>query len=111
VIVDSSIFTGGGTMAHDASVGELRNRPVALLHPVTAAQMTLPLERGDVIELTGPGGARLGGLMVLIDEGVPEGAVVLIDGIPEAPVNALGGVPGVTVSSKRSARELLGAQA
>jgi hypothetical protein len=64
-----------------------------------------------VIELTGPGGARLGGLTVLIDEGVPEGAVVLIDGIPEAPVNALAGVPGVTVSAKRSARELLGAQA
>jgi NADH-quinone oxidoreductase subunit G len=111
VIIESSIFTGGGTMAHDASAGELRTRPVAILHPATATQMTQPLERGDVIELAGPGGVRLGGLTVVIDEGVPQGAVVLLDGIPEAPVNALRGVPGVTVSAKRSARELLGAQA
>ena len=73
--------------------------------------MTVPLERGDVIELAGPGGVRLPGLTVAIDEDVPQGAIVLVDGIPEAPVNALRGVPGVTVASKRSARELLGAQA
>jgi NADH-quinone oxidoreductase subunit G len=111
VIVDTSIFTGGGTMAHDLHASELRTRATARVHPVTAAQMTLPLERGDVIELAGPGGVRLAGLTVVIDADVPEGAVVLIDGIPEAPVNALAGVPGVTVSAKRSARELLGAQA
>lgn len=111
VIVDSSVFAGGGTMAHDPSVSELRIRPVALLHPVTASRMTQPLERGDVIEVGGPGGVRLGGLHVLLDEGVPQGAIVLVDGIPEAPVNALGGVPGVTVTSKRSARELLEVQA
>jgi NADH-quinone oxidoreductase subunit G len=97
VIVESTMFTGGGTLAHDAQLGELRTPPRATIHPQTAAQMTNPLARGDVINITAPGGLRLDGLTVAFDENVPAGAVVLVDGIPAAPLNALRGAPGVTV--------------
>jgi NADH-quinone oxidoreductase subunit G len=110
VIVESTIFTGGGTMAHDARLGELRTPARATIHPKTAGQMTIPLVRGDVIDIGGPGGVRLDGLTVVLDERVPAGAVVLVDGIPEAPLNALRGALSVTVTSKRSALEQLGVE-
>jgi NADH-quinone oxidoreductase subunit G len=111
VIVESTIFTGGGTMAHDARLEELRTTPRATLHPQTAAGMTIPLVRGDVIDIAGPGGVKLEGLTVVLDENVPTGAVVLVEGIPSAPLNALRGAPSVTVIAKRSVVELLGVQA
>ena len=62
VVVESTIFTGGGTLAHDAQLDELRTPPRATIHPQTAAQMTIPLVRGDVIDIAGPGGVKLRGL-------------------------------------------------
>jgi NADH-quinone oxidoreductase subunit G len=109
VIVGSSIFTGGGTLAHDAQLGELRTPPSATIHPQTAIAMELL--RGDVIDVAAPGGARLDGLTVAYDERIPAGAVVLIDGIPDAPLNVLGGALSVHVVAKRSAGTLLEARA
>jgi len=110
VIVESTIFTGGGTLVHDVSLVELRTPPRATIHPKTAAQMTIPLVHGDVIDLSGPGGVRLDGLAVVLDENVPAGAVVLVVGILGAPLGALRGAPSVAVASKRSVLEQLGVQ-
>jgi anaerobic selenocysteine-containing dehydrogenase len=98
LIVGSTIFSGGGTMAHDERMGELRTPPRATIHPQTAA--ALKLSRGDVIDVAAPGGARLDGLAVAFDPHVPPNAVVLVDGLPAAPLNALGGALSVHVVAK-----------
>jgi NADH-quinone oxidoreductase subunit G len=109
VIVETSIFAGGGTLAHDVRIAELRAPAHATIHPQTAAAMQLAA--GDEIDLAGPGGVRLNGLTVAVAERVPAGFVALLDGVPSAPLNALRGALGVTVAAKRSARELLEARA
>jgi anaerobic selenocysteine-containing dehydrogenase len=98
VIVAANIFSGGGTMAHDTSLGGLRIAPQASIHPRTAAGMKLG--RGDVIDVAGPDRGRIEGLAVVLDENVPEGAVVLIEGVPNAPLNALRGAINVHVAAK-----------
>jgi len=101
VIVEQSIFTGGGTLAHDARLAHLRTPARATVHPTTGAAFgVLP---GDGIDLLGYGGAKLDGLSIAFDEAVPAGAIVLVDGIPAAPLNALRGAVRVTISAKRSA--------
>jgi NADH-quinone oxidoreductase subunit G len=109
VIVASSIFAGGGTMAHDERLTELRTRARATIHPTTGGLMRLV--RGDVIDVAAPGGARLDDLTVAFDEHVPLGAVVLVDGIPGAPLNALCGALSVHVTAKRGAHDLAEARA
>jgi len=109
VIAGATIFSGGGTMAHDARLGELRTPPQATIHPQTGGSMKLV--RGDVIDVAAPDGGRIEGLAVVFDARVPAGAVVLVDGIPGAPLNALGGALSVHVTAKRSAAALLEAQA
>jgi NADH-quinone oxidoreductase subunit G len=96
VIAGSTIFTGGGTMAHGPRLWERRTRACATIHPQTAA--TMQLVAGDAIDVAGPEGGRLEGLTVALDENVPEGAAVLVDGVPEAPLNALGGALSVHVT-------------
>jgi NADH-quinone oxidoreductase subunit G len=98
VIVGSTIFSGGGTMAHDTRLSELRTPPLATVHPKTAALMKLV--RGDMVDVAAPGGARLEGLRVAFDSNVPAGAIVLVDGIPGAPLNALGGALSVHVTAQ-----------
>ena len=109
MIVSSTIFTGGGTLANDARLAELRTPARASIHPQSAA--LLGLCAGDEIDVAGPGAVRLDGLTVVIDAGVPAGAVVLVDGIPEAPLNTLRGALSVTIAAKRSAAELAEARA
>ena len=93
VIPETTIFTGGGTLAFDAAIAELRTAPRATLHPDTAA--ALALVDGDVVDATGANGAVLRGLALRVDERVPAGAVALVDGIVQAPLNALGASPSV----------------
>jgi NADH-quinone oxidoreductase subunit G len=102
VIPESTIFTGGGTLAFDAAVAELRTAPRATVHPDTAA--SLGLTGGDVVNATGaaPATAATGGeaavlrdLVVRIDDRVPAGAVALVEGIVQAPLGALGASPSI----------------
>ena len=88
VIRETTIFTGGGTLAFDARLAALRTQPRAKLHPETAR--ALGLAPGDLVN-AGANGAELRDLAVIVDEKVPAGAVALVDGIPAAPLNALGG--------------------
>ncbi len=109
VIAAANILSGGGTMAHDTTLAGLRIGPQASIHPRTAAAMKLG--RGDLIDVAGPDRGRIDGLSVVLDEHVPEGAVVLVEGVPGAPLNALRGAVNVHVAGKRSANALLEAQA
>jgi NADH-quinone oxidoreductase subunit G len=88
VIADHAIFTGGGTLAFDRRIAELRVRPRATLHPDTAAAGDLA--DGDIVNVSASTGATLRELVVVVDVRVPVGAVALLDGIPSAPLNALG---------------------
>jgi NADH-quinone oxidoreductase subunit G len=101
VVVETSIFAGGGTLAHDDRLGALRAVARASVHPATAA--AFGLLDGDAIDLAGPERTRLDGLTVALDARVPEGAVAIVDGVPGAPANALRGAVAVTVAAKRRA--------
>jgi NADH-quinone oxidoreductase subunit G len=89
VIRETTIFTGGGTLAFDQRLAELRTQPRARVHPDTARAFALG--DGDLVDVSAAGGAMLTDLPVVVDPGVPAGAVALVDGIPRAPLNALGG--------------------
>jgi NADH-quinone oxidoreductase subunit G len=88
VIAEHTIFTGGGTLAFDARIAELRTRPRASIHPQTA--VALGIGDGDPVDVVSAGGATLRELVVVVDPRVPAGAVALVDGLPTAPLNALG---------------------
>ena len=109
VIVERSIFTGGGTLAHDVQLAHLRTPARATVHPSTGS--AFGVAPGDGIDVLGYGGVTLEGVTVVFDERVPAGAIVLVDGIPAAPLNALGNAIRVTISAKRPPGELLEAQA
>jgi NADH-quinone oxidoreductase subunit G len=87
VIRETTIFTGGGTLAYDPRIAELRTLPRATLHPETAAPLGLAPD--DVVTASTEH-AALHDLTVVIDPRVPPGAVALVDGIAAAPLNALG---------------------
>ena len=109
IIAEQTIFTGGGTLAHDVRLAHLRTIAGATLNPKTGAAFgVLP---GDGVDLLGYGGVTLPGLTVAFSESVPEGAIVLVDGIPSAPLNALQGAVRVTISAKRRGVDFLEAQA
>jgi NADH-quinone oxidoreductase subunit G len=96
VIPQSAIFTGGGTLAFDPTIAELRARPRATLHPRTGN--ALGLADGDLVDVgAATGGATLRDLTVAVDERIAENAVGLVDGLVEAPLNALGVNPAVRV--------------
>ncbi len=103
VIAESSVFTGGGTLAHDERLAQLRNLPRAVVHPATAARFDLT--DGDSIDVAGPEQTRLDGLTVVLDERITGGAIALLDGVPDAPLGALRGAPSVTIAAKRRANE------
>jgi NADH-quinone oxidoreductase subunit G len=100
LIVESAIFTGGGTAAFDERVAGLRVLPRAKLHPQTAA--TLGLAGGDLADVTSASGSgALEKLPVVLTERVPAGAVAIVGGLPDAPANVLA-PGGVRVTATRA---------
>jgi NADH-quinone oxidoreductase subunit G len=99
VVIGTTIFTGGGTLAHDERLAHLRTAPTATVHPATAKR--LDLLENDEIDIAGPERAQLDGLRVVFDDRVAEGVVHVIDGLPGAPVNALRGAVSVMIAAKR----------
>jgi NADH-quinone oxidoreductase subunit G len=95
VIPQAAIFSGGGTLAFDPTIAELRARPHATLHPKTAS--ALGVADGDVVNVAGANGASLHDLTVVVDERIAENAVGLIEGVVEAPLNGLGVNPAVRI--------------
>jgi anaerobic selenocysteine-containing dehydrogenase len=91
VISETTIFTGGGTLAFDARIAELRTAARATIHPDTAR--ALGVVAGDLVSAQAT--PLLRGLVVVVDPRVPADAVALVDGIAEAPLSALGGAASV----------------
>ena len=95
LVPEKTIFTGGGTLAFDARLGELRTRPRATVHPATARARGMT--GGERVTIAAPGGASLSGLELIVDERVPEGALAVLEGNPDAPLGALGNAVSVTL--------------
>jgi NADH-quinone oxidoreductase subunit G len=77
VVVASTILSGGGTFANDASLAELRVAPTARVHPTTASQLGLHAGANVVVQ---DGLTALEGLTLVLDANVPDDAVVLLAG-------------------------------
>ncbi|MEA2784569.1 MAG: hypothetical protein QOF71_673, partial [Candidatus Eremiobacteraeota bacterium] len=86
VIAETTIFTGGGTLAFDARIAELRTPARATIHPDTAR--ALGFADGDRVSVMVT--PMLRDLVVVIDPRVPAGAVALVEGVAAAPLSALG---------------------
>ncbi|MBV9440478.1 MAG: molybdopterin-dependent oxidoreductase, partial [Candidatus Eremiobacteraeota bacterium] len=99
LIAETTIFTGGGTLAFDRVLTDLRTNQRATLHPATAAH--LGIVDGEPLAVTAANGSGLRDVPAVLDPRVPEGAVALIDGIPSAPLNVLG--DAVSVRLERAA--------
>jgi NADH-quinone oxidoreductase subunit G len=109
VCIATSIFTGGGTLAHDERIDTLRDLPTATLGPQTA--LTLGVTAGDVVDLVGEE-RTLPELFVVVSAAAPEATVTIVDGVPDAPANRFLAGDSVTLANIRSAyHELAGAPA
>ena len=132
VVVQTRIFAGGGTSAHDARIAELCPLPAAALSPEDAAE--LGVSTGDYVDLApldrGADGALLGvvrqahhdnnndnvlhDLLVEVRDGMPRGIIALIGGLSDSPASSFDGA-SVSVTNMRhtpqEASEPIGAPA
>jgi anaerobic selenocysteine-containing dehydrogenase len=104
VVLQSRIFAGGGTSAHDERLAELRPLPEAAISAEDAAQ--LGLETGDYVDLESDG-RTIHDLLVEIRAGMPRGAIALIDGLPDDPANCFAEGASVRVSNIRKTHAVL----
>jgi NADH-quinone oxidoreductase subunit G len=108
LVIAQTIFSGGGTLAHDERVAVLRTTPRATVHPQTAG--VAGIRAGDVIDLIAESGAKLHDLVVVSSDRAPRETITIVDALPAAPANTLGLVASVRITNVRSgARELSGA--
>ena len=131
VILQTRIFAGGGTSAHDSRIAELRPLPEAAFSPEDAA--ALGVSTGDYVDLTpsmpqGPSIPQddnsipqddkrpsipqddnivMHDLLVEVRPGMPRGTIALIDGLPDDPANVCGAGASVRVTNVRRASEML----
>jgi NADH-quinone oxidoreductase subunit G len=103
--IDAAIFTGGGTLAHDARIAALRGVPTASMAPATAEAHGFA--SGDRVDVAA-GEATIRNLGVVLRDDVPAHLVAVLDGIPEAPANAIADGAHVTLTRAVAARELVG---
>jgi anaerobic selenocysteine-containing dehydrogenase len=122
VIVETRMFAGGGTSAHDARIAELRPLPEAALSPDDAAE--LGVSTGDYVDLVLDRGSdvvrqahhdTLNDLLVEARPGMPRGSIALIGGLPDGPANVFVADAIVSVTNIRrvseEAAETIGASA
>jgi len=103
VRVESSIFAGGGTAAHDPSLIELRPLPQVAISAATAGRFGL--HTGDCVDVEGEG-ATLRDLLVEIRPALADDVAVLVDALPDAPANGFGSSANVILSNPRKTQEL-----
>jgi anaerobic selenocysteine-containing dehydrogenase len=109
VVMQTRIFAGGGTSAHDERIGELRCLPEAAISAADAA--ALGVNTGDYIDLESDG-RTMHDLLVEVRASMPSGVVALIDGLPDDPANLFGENALAKVVNVRSSalREPVGAK-
>lgn len=92
LVVESRIFAGGGTIAHDARLADLRPLPQVAIAPDDAARFGLAT--GDYVDITAWGTVRQAqgvvDVLVEVRAGLPQGVAALVGGLPDDPANALG---------------------
>jgi NADH-quinone oxidoreductase subunit G len=103
VCTHARIFSGGGTVANDRAIENLRPLPEAAISPSTAKR--LGIQTGDCIDLEG-GGRTMHDLLVEVRPNLPSDVVVLIAGLPDDPANTLGDDAVAFVVNVRKATEL-----
>ncbi|MDQ2681672.1 MAG: molybdopterin-dependent oxidoreductase [Candidatus Eremiobacteraeota bacterium] len=99
VVVQSRIFAGGGTIAHDSTLEQLRPLPEAAFSLDDAK--TLGIAGDDYVDLEGEHGT-LHDLLVELRPGMRSGSVAIIGGLPDDAANQLGANARVEVTNIRS---------
>ncbi|HEY8297991.1 MAG TPA: molybdopterin-dependent oxidoreductase [Candidatus Baltobacteraceae bacterium] len=98
LVVHSSIFAGGGTIAHDDRLAELEPLPEVALGAADA--QAFGVETGDYVDLAS-GDRTMHDLLVEVRPNLPRGVAVLIGGLPDDPANALGADAAATITNVR----------
>jgi NADH-quinone oxidoreductase subunit G len=98
VVLQTKIFAGGGTSAHDPRIEELRPLPEAALSAQDAA--SLGVQTGDYVDLQ-CGDIALHDLLVEVRASMPQGVVALIGGLPDDPANCFAEGSMATVVNTR----------
>jgi NADH-quinone oxidoreductase subunit G len=99
VVVQTRIFAGGGTGAHDGRIESLRPLPEAAISAADAER--LGLKTGDYVDLASDDGRTMHDLLVEIRPQMPRGTVALIGGLPDDPANCFGENAVVRVANAR----------
>ena len=102
VVLQTKIFAGGGTSAHDDRLAELRPLPEAALSQDDAT--ALGLNTGDYIDMQ-CGATVIHDLLVDVRPTMPRGAVALIDGLPDDPANCFPEGAMVQITNIRVVRQ------
>ena len=100
VAVQTRIWSGGGTSAHDDRIEALRCLPEAAISPAGAA--ALGVRTGDYVDLA-HGENVMHDLLIEVRENLPQGVVVLVGGLPDDPANVFDEGAIVRVSNVRKA--------
>ncbi|MDQ2873132.1 MAG: molybdopterin-dependent oxidoreductase [Candidatus Eremiobacteraeota bacterium] len=101
VVVGSSIFAGGGTIAHDARLAELEPLPEVAISTEDAA--AFGVQMGDYVDLVS-GNHTMHDLLVEVRPNLARGVAVLIGGLPDDPANVLGARASAQIVNVRSAQ-------
>lgn len=104
VVLQTNVFAGGGTSAHDERLEELRPLPEAQLAAADAS--ALGLKMGDYVDLA-CGEVVLHDLLVDVREEMPAGVVALIGGLPDDPANCFAEGALVRVANVRKTHAVL----
>lgn len=104
VVLQSNIFSGGGTSVHDDRIAELRPLPEVAMSPEDAAE--LGVDMGDYVDLVlrqaqDDRDVVMHDLLVDIRPNMARGVLVLIDGLPDDPANCFSEGASVRVSNIR----------
>ncbi len=106
VVLQTRIFAGGGTSAHDPRLADLRPLPEAALSAQDAAR--LGVRTGDYIDIENAT-TIVHDLLVDVRTSMPPGVVALIDGLPDDPANCFQEHALVNVTNIRHLDTLAGA--
>ena len=98
VAIQTHIFAGGGTSAHDDRLPELRPLPEVALSKLDAQR--LGVKTCDYVDLAADE-TTMHDLLVEVRDTMPAGVVALIGGLPDDPANAFGEGASVRVCNVR----------
>ena len=103
VVLQSNIFAGGGTSAHDARIADLCPLPQAAIGPADAQR--LGVGTCDYVDVEG-GRHTMHDVLLEVRPGIPSGTIALLSGLGDDPANLFGEDASVRlVNVRRSAEQ------